>query len=1187
MPTYTRILLLALATCPVHAERPVNLVPNPSFEDSQDGLPVSWQWSPLPAKGTCTLDTAVKRSGECSAKLTNPTPQEPHVYCHLSTTVPLQPGRTYTLSCYVKSEDAGTAWIGGGDKWRLRIPFPRKAPDWQRVSQAFTVEAAEAQFRLLILSESTTKGLWIDDVQLEAGDKATEFQPESSLKPGETVLQLGDMNLAPNLLPDSSFETIDGNRPKHWMWDHRNTDATMTLDDTVVRSGKHSLRFASTTPFGANVYGCLTLVGGVAVEPETTYTLSYYVRGKQGGGGFVGGAARWRVRAQFVSSPDRWTRVTSTFTTEADEKTIPILVIIERPCEAEWIDDLKLEKAPRALPYVFEDEAAKPQVELSPVQPAPLAYRGSSFVPAWAPSRYPPDQRAFVGKAFWVEGFAFVPEALRAAEVSVELLDEAGKVVAGAKRSADLAAGATSLDFGWSPGAVGRFRGSLCGTVRNKQGREVAKSTQALELLTASAVEQKLAAVAKSDEQLAALLAGKRAKDDYLRVAHTVLTNFLGYAREDLSRDEVARAWDAAVQMESLAADAVAHDRSSLQAPRFQTGRLTLDGPCTLGKALLPDGTVEARRPVQMVGYGHFNDVRRDVEKFPGYGTNLIQIEFGPRSVLPTENAVDDSALNDFLAVADRCAKSNVSVNLLISPHYFPNWALEKWPELKDCTGGFLGFCVHAPEARQVLEKFLCAVIPRIKDHPALHSICLSNEPVSVELTKCRYTRDNWHQWLAKEHGTVARLNERWRAEYKSFDDLPVPEAKLDGSPLVYDSVRFNQEQFAGFHRWMADVIHGMAPDLPVHAKIMMSAHWGRSPYGIWSVDPELFGQLSQYNGNDCCKWYARNGECAADWLGENMAYDFQRSVADKPVFNSENHFILDRDLDVVPPEFIRNVLWQGAIHGQSATTIWVWNRAFDPLSDAAGSIMHRPADAAEVGRTTLDLNRLAPEVTALQRLEPEVVLLYSLASILNGDEHNSALARTYEALNSCGAKLGFVTERQLTKLAATGEVPLSMHKAKVLVLPSVTHASQACVDALARLATQGVKIVQVGKPFGALTEYGAERAPAAKLDATLDLPATAKELWQALRPRLADWGVHPLAEVVDQSGKPVWGVEWLATRLGDRLLANLSNYLRKPVRVRLLVDGRAAQVADRITADQAQPSLELPSLAPVLVECR
>jgi hypothetical protein len=237
------------------------------------------------------------------------------------------------------------------------------------------------------------------------------------------------------------------------------------------------------------------------------------------------------------------------------------------------------------------------------------------------------------------------------------------------------------------------------------------------------------------------------------------------------------------------------------------------------------------------------------------------------------------------------------------------------------------------PGSRAIVERYLRAIVPALKDSPALHSFCLSNEPLSTKLDQCPHIRAQWPQWLERRHGSIDQLNQRWHSAYASFADIPVPKPFPDGA-IAYDFVQFNQETFAAFHQWLADVIHDMAPAIPVHAKIMMAAHFNKNPAGIWSVSPELFAQLSQINGNDACnfptprppQWY--NG-----WQRYEMGYDFQRSMRDLPVFNSENHIISDRDFSSRWPIHSYSALIQGALHGQSATTFWVWERSNDPVS--------------------------------------------------------------------------------------------------------------------------------------------------------------------------------------------------------------------------------------------------------------
>ena len=786
---------------------------------------------------------------------------------------------------------------------------------------------------------------------------------------------------------------------------------------------------------------------------------------------------------------------------------------------------------------------------------------------------------------------------LRDARLEARLTAADGTVLAEQAQEGDLEAGTYLVAFGWGTGGAQggdvALHARLAGA-RADTGQAVeAEAALAGRVVTAGDVEAVLQRVETARERLEQRIAALRAEGRdpaYPLVTLTILQNFVGYAREDLARGESARAYDAALEMQDMAARAL--EREHLPpVPRFTVpaeGRpVRIDGPALLGNVVWPDGREEAGRPVQLVGHGHFGQVRRDVEVFPGYGVNMIQVEFGPNSVLTAEDTVSTGAIEQFLQVADRAAQAGVAIDLLLSPHYFPAWALEKWPHLKDCTGGFFRYCVHAPEARSVIERSLREVIPRIRHHPALHSLCLSNEPLSIDSENCHVLPAQWHAWLQERHGTIARLNERWGTQYADFGAVPIPRAAFRAEPIVYDFVRLNTEVFAEFHAWMAGVIREMAPDIPLHSKIMIGAHFGRHNHGPWSIDPELLAGLSDFNGNDSWKTYSARGDWAMHWHSEIMGYDFQRSVADKPVFNSENHIIQDRNTDHVPSEYIANAYWQGSIHGQSATTTWVWERTYSPTSDFAGSIMHRAECTEALGHTALDLMRLAPEVTALQRLRPQVVLLWSLASVVCGEEHLAALRRMYEGLNFSGLRLGFVTERQLQSFADTGETPLPLREARVVVVPRVTHAPEAVLAGLRRFVEQGGRVAQVGECFAA-DEYGRPRADAGLPGERLELPPNSRDVQAWAEGRFAQWGVERRVRLLAAEGDgPAWGVEYVAAELDGRLVVNLASYLPEPAQVRLVVNGEPRGGVDLLSGEDVAAAFEMPVLRPKLMEMR
>jgi len=567
-------------------------------------------------------------------------------------------------------------------------------------------------------------------------------------------------------------------------------------------------------------------------------------------------------------------------------------------------------------------------------------------------------------------------------------------------------------------------------------------------------------------------------------------------------------------------------------------------------------------------------------EKQPAYGCNIVQLEFGPSAVFPREGEVSRGPMEDMRRILDRAGRAGVAVNLLVSPHYFPGWMLEKHPALRRRREGFLGYCLHAPEGQELLRRFLREAIPPLADHPALHSVCLSNEPVNQE-EPCEPGRKLWRDWLRGHHGDAAALNARWGSSYGSFDDVPMPDPFAAGADLPaglrLDFARFNREFFAGWHAMMAGEVRRIAPGLPVHAKAMTWTFVGDGEVRF-GVDAELFGAFSDINGNDsvCFHGHGR-GEFAQGWGLNAMTADLQRSLRDAPVFNSENHIIPDRETRPVPPEHIRAALWQASVHGQSATTIWVWERTHDGKSDFAGSILHRPACVEAAGATCLDLNRLATEVTALQRLEPRAVILHDVTALIaEGPSFSDCAGKLHAALSFTGLKVGFVTERGLERDGPP--------RAPLLFVPNAHRIPDGAFRALA--GYRGRLVLTGNGPLLDLDEYGrprkesigGERIPYAYGKTGW------RDLWKEIAGKLPAWGARPEVEVRGPAGGPVSGVEWLAAPVEGRLVANLCNFGREAAEVRLERRGSPAAGRDLLSGRAVGPALRLEPLEILLV---
>ncbi len=490
-----------------------------------------------------------------------------------------------------------------------------------------------------------------------------------------------------------------------------------------------------------------------------------------------------------------------------------------------------------------------------------------------------------------------------------------------------------------------------------------------------------------------------------------------------------------------------------------------------------------------------------------------------------------------------------------------------------------------------MLEKSLRTIVPMFKDHPALHSFCLSNEPNFMDMADANNTAPMWAQYMQTVHGAIERLNARYGTDYARFDQVPMPGNTAYDLPQFYDFCLFKHQRMAAWHKWMADVVHEMAPHVPVHVKVLVHGSGLINRYTVcWGGENERLVEISDINGNDCVLEapYDGGGGWALPWLWQNIGYDLQRSLSWTPIFNSENHLTHSNRPGYVPPEHFRTALWQGAIHGQGATAVWVWERIgehssnFENLREALyAHVMDRPRCAQAVGVTTLDLNRFADQVTALQATESPVAIVYSIASVIRSERYNGSVNAVYEALNFCGVRVSFISERQLADGRGANY--------NMVVLPDATHILPRTFGAIRRLP-QRVRLVIVGDP-PRMDPYGSAFAAPdiARLRGqamTLDRQGGPDGLWPKLFAELDHLGALPSLRVVDaETGTPVWGVEWVTARHNDHELVNMVNLMNKTATVKVLRYGAAVDAVNLLSLGGKEQVRKLVPMEPVLAE--
>jgi len=461
----------------------------------------------------------------------------------------------------------------------------------------------------------------------------------------------------------------------------------------------------------------------------------------------------------------------------------------------------------------------------------------------------------------------------------------------------------------------------------------------------------------------------------------------------------------------------------------------------------------------------------------------LIDGEFEKDIVKEDGFDIDEGAADKIISTLKRAEKSDVAVDVLISPHYFPTYILNENEEYKHPNSNRDGAKVEWYKERilKVMDEYVSALVPMIKDYPALNSICLTNEPVFNLIysgDKVIYSEEEgktvsyfWHKWLYDKYKNIESLNIAHSTSYEFFDEIPLLTA-LENTPAFYDWKNFNEEMFADWHEGIAMKVKELAPDVKVHAKILCSFNQYDSNYDrnglLTGTDANLFAEFSDLHGNDAHayieKTHTRKYFTKFGW------YDYLNTIKEMPIHNTEDHIIKDQSVDYSDGQAfqVSTDLWQGAMHGRSSTIAWVYSRTYDTESLLMDSILHRPDCMSMYGKTSLDLNRLADQMIALQNVEPRVGVLHSEASRIYNRNHQGALSKAYEALLYSGYRASVFDEITLNEDKLKG--------LELIILPETQYVKDETVQTLKTFVNNGGKIITVGENALKYNDYEKER---------------------------------------------------------------------------------------------------------------
>lgn len=417
------------------------------------------------------------------------------------------------------------------------------------------------------------------------------------------------------------------------------------------------------------------------------------------------------------------------------------------------------------------------------------------------------------------------------------------------------------------------------------------------------------------------------------------------------------------------------------------------------------------------------------------------------------------SDLDGYLNMLAKAEESNVSVAVLISPHYFFNDVVNE-QNIGINAGHFMNYNPNSPVARQILEDYVNQVVPLMAQYKSVGSICITNEPqLFVDTATDNFYLEPWREFLKETYGgDIGKLNSLWKTNYTSFDECDFTDYKLN--PVKnYDYKVFNDMALAEFHTWLADVVRKAAPGIPVNSKIMNYIGYG--PRNLSNNGTSYLYNYKAFDINGCdAVNYIDNED---EPLEKNIWYDYMRSYVDRPLINTEDHISRDRDVDYSPASanYMAQDIYQGAIHGRYHSDIWVWQRYTKGGStDFIGSISYRPDAIEKIGKATLDLNRLGYYIEALQNEVPEVGIVYSDADLINKPGTAYNMYWTYDSSLACGKAVRFITDLN----------PSAIHNYKLVVVPGTVQLTKEMLNAIADYITNGGKVLITGNESDILT---------------------------------------------------------------------------------------------------------------------
>jgi len=689
------------------------------------------------------------------------------------------------------------------------------------------------------------------------------------------------------------------------------------------------------------------------------------------------------------------------------------------------------------------------------------------------------------------------------------------------------------------------------------------------------------------------------------KAAMHIIEKFVVYGVDDIENDMQDRAnyvRDTLVDIYIEAKSNLIAYLSGEKEPFEDIGYVTGHSSNGFRTEIAPSSNGEIARPTYFIGFGHFGEAIKDIEFFSDIGLNIVQQEILMNDIVfSDENGkykINYSYIDMMKRFLEKAELNNIKLSVLIDVNKIPEWLKSEYSEIINENGTVT---YYHPKVREIIDIYLNAVLSVLSENSdAIHDICLMNEPLSRAGS---YNTDDFRVWLSNRYdGDISALNTAYNTNYNDFSEVPMTEANfVKRSDTVYnlnkyfDYLEYNDKDFADYNSYIFKTAKKYAPKLRYNIKIQNIFHEYEIDYynshenkTFRGTDPELIANVYNLNGCDACAYVD-----SADYSIRSKfeMYDFMAGMNNIPVINSEDHLYWDSDASFTE-EGMKNVrcdVWQGALHGRTASVIWLWGRGYGSDNLYHSSMAARPDCVYEIAKACNDLNRLAYEVAAINSVPAEAAVYYDKNLIVRSRSAMGLITMAYETLWNCGLKTEFVTDNTISSLADY----------KVLIIPGAEYISETALTELSDYVNQGGKvyILTDGKSLSC-NEYGQPSDTALKENVLANSELVSFTAYKgnilfpsqdSLTDKIMKY-VKDFSDVIlyNENNEYVKNVEYQVCEYNGDLLISVCNYdMDNDKKIKIFKNGRiyTGKITDLRTGEELNGVITVESYKPTILK--